>query len=154
MRDDILTKAFFDNTTRVGDCMEWNGGVSGTGYPIATFFGRREPAHRVAFALANGRTPAGLFVCHHCDNPRCVNPAHLFLGTTEDNNRDFDEKRDGAEASKHLPNFHRKHGAYYIVVPNDGKRKWIRLSADYHKATRKYFEFQRQVSTNRLQNGT
>ncbi len=53
-------------------------------------------AHRIAYALAFGPIPADLFVCHHCDNPQCVRPDHLFLGTQADNVKDMWAKGRGS----------------------------------------------------------
>jgi hypothetical protein len=52
-------------------------------------------AHRWAWAEAHGEVPAGILVLHHCDNPPCVNPEHLFLGTQQDNVLDMHSKRRG-----------------------------------------------------------
>ena len=72
-------------------CWEWNGAMS-SGYGSFHYNGKTESAHRVSYRINIGEIPDGLFVCHHCDNPKCVNPNHFFLGTNGDNMRDAIKK--------------------------------------------------------------
>ena len=76
-------------------CWLWTGGTVGKGYGIAHDTGKHRLIHRAMWERANGPIPEGLFVLHKCDVPACVNPAHLFLGTMLDNNRDREAKGRG-----------------------------------------------------------
>ena len=69
-------------------CWIWQGSKRPQGYGQLSYQGRHTSAHRLAWTLTHGPIPDGLFVLHRCDNPPCVNPAHLFLGTTDDNMHD------------------------------------------------------------------
>lgn len=73
-------------------CWEWTGHANRSGYGRVTRRGRDLFAHRYSWELANGPIPDGLIVCHRCDNPPCVRPEHLFLGTHSDNMRDAQRK--------------------------------------------------------------
>jgi len=85
---EILSKTI---TTSTG-CMEWQGCLYPGGYAQIRIFGKQESGSRVVWKLINGEIPDGLWVLHKCDNRKCINPEHLFLGTRMDNIKDMYNK--------------------------------------------------------------
>lgn len=84
---------FWSRMSKGDRCWEWQGKTRPDGYGILSFRGRPyQRAHRVAYELIYGPIPDGLHVCHHCDNPPCCRPDHLFLGPPAANLADMRSK--------------------------------------------------------------
>lgn len=92
-----LKSHFYDNCIPEPNsgCWLWEGPVYSNMYGYVEIRDERYSAHRFSFELSNGQIPNNMFVCHACDNPICVNPEHLFLGSHNDNMLDKARKNRG-----------------------------------------------------------
>ena len=88
-----LNERFWDKVDKTEGCWLWMASLCGHGYGAFVLRrGKHMQAHRFSWMIHNGPIPKGMCVCHHCDNPRCVNPEHLFIGTVKDNTQDMIKK--------------------------------------------------------------
>lgn len=99
--DQAAADRFWTRVAKVdgAGCWEWQGSKFWTGYGQVTHRGKNQSTHRVAWKLSNGPIPDGAEVCHRCDNPPCVRPDHLFLGSRSENAADMSAK--GRAARNH-----------------------------------------------------
>lgn len=85
-----LSERFWQHVTKSDGCWTFSNGGGWYGAISTVIDGKKKilKAHRVSWELHNGPVPAGMFVCHSCDNPSCVRPDHLWLGTHSNNMKD------------------------------------------------------------------
>jgi HNH endonuclease len=102
-RHNAVINRFWEFVDKKGDdeCWKWLASCTPHGgYGQLTFGGTLHLAHRVAWEKTFDEIPKGMYVCHRCDNPPCVNPSHLFLGNVQENTRDCVDKGRNAFGSK------------------------------------------------------
>lgn len=81
------------NCAKNGECIEWTGKLWG-GYGTFMLFKKQWKAHRASYLVNSGDLPEGLYICHKCNNKKCINPLHLYAGTPKDNTRDMVNRKD------------------------------------------------------------
>ena len=83
-------------------CWNWKHCLNDRGYGLVDFNGKTRKTHRVSYFMWKGEElPSSIFLCHTCDNPKCVNPEHLFEGNTWDNMKDMVDKGRSAKGESH-----------------------------------------------------
>jgi len=87
---------FYSNVQKTDSCWVYSKSIEGSGYGYICVNGKTIGAHRFSYLIHYGKIPHKMFVCHSCDNPSCVNPKHLFLGSHKDNMQDMVKKNRGS----------------------------------------------------------
>ncbi len=81
-------EVFWSRVKKGDECWEWTARLTASGYGRLRWAGEWMFAHRLSYQLTFGQIEPGMCICHHCDNPKCVRPDHLFMGTHKDNAQD------------------------------------------------------------------
>jgi hypothetical protein len=123
------------------ECWQWLSGKQNNGYGVFWFNKKNIKSHRFAWISTFCEIPKGLYICHKCDNPGCVNPAHLFLGTPADNMKDKQNKGRAKGHTKKINigenNPKAKLTEKDIISIRNDNRKQIIIAKEYgvHKTT-------------------
>jgi hypothetical protein len=94
-----ILERFWSKVNKSDDCWNWTAATNKKGYGIFDRDSGFATAHRYSYFLHFGEIPKNKIICHKCDNPKCVNPSHLFVGTIADNNKDKTNKNRQAKGA-------------------------------------------------------
>ena len=131
-----LEQRFWSRVIKADGCWQWTGPTFPFGHGSISAHGKTTRAHRVSWELHNGPIPVGMHVLHKCDNPPCVNPEHLYLGTNVENTRDRDARRRQANSRKtHCKRGHPLSGDNLYVKPT-GYRQCMECRRAAHRLGR------------------
>lgn len=129
-----MVARFWSHVDVSGECWVWLGCRNHRGYGLFGVNGKCRSAHRVAYEIAHGIIPDGLFVLHRCDNPACVRPDHLWLGTHADNMNDRNVKGRTAKGERHAARIHPERmprgEKHYLAKLTDTQVRFIREQED------------------------
>lgn len=111
------------NKASEDECWEWSGARNGKGYGQFGLNGKSTSTHRISYTIHHGEIPDGMIICHLCNNPPCVNPRHLYLGTAHDNMRQaVNEGRLAPQRKTHCKNGH-EFTPENTIIRNQGNKK-------------------------------
>lgn len=111
-----LAERFWAKVRRTDDCWIWMGARNSAGYGNIGDYGDGRKVvltHRLSMALSGTAIPIGMQVLHRCDNPPCVNPGHLFVGTALDNSRDMITKGRHSHGDEHTKRLRLPRGEHH-----------------------------------------
>lgn len=148
-------KRFFDKVDKTENCWNWKAATR-SGYGVLKINRKLISAHRLSWEIHYGKIPENILVCHHCDNKKCVNPKHLFLGTYSDNAKDaFNKGRMTMPIGRNFKKMHYPKNASISlekamiikgIVINRGEKKLI----DIAKQLDVPYEYIRNISCGKI----
>lgn len=148
-----IAERFWEKVWKTNGCWLWLGSSDKKGYGRISYKLKPVLAHRISFELHCGPIPEGMWVLHHCDNSACVNPKHLFLGTSLDNVRDMIKKgrswtqkdraaavKNGHKSRKYLPHIfgEAQHSSKLTVVKVKKIRKLLAADVSFSEIGRRF----------------